>query len=233
MTQHVNFDDKKDANFPKGLTERMSPVRHDKWEDIKDMPSPRRISHLSITTNENYEQMLNWYKVVFDATLVNGIAGVMEFLTFGNEHHRFAIVKEPSLQAKPLGRDPRGNIGPAVVGLTHAAFSYASLAELLFAYQRIKEAGITPSYCQNRGLTTSIYYYDPDYNEIELMVDNFDTTEECYLYKRDHQAKAGGLHSYDGNFDPDKMLELLKSGVPDHDLKDRNKLIELNKAGKI
>lgn len=222
-----------ERSLPKGLTTPMATTRHDRWEDVKEMPSPRRLSHVSIVTNENYERLVAFYKVLFNASVVNEIPGHQTYLTFGNEHHRLAVIKVPTLIAKPSGPDRRGKIGPKVVGVQHVAFSYASLAELLFAYEKIKEQGVEYEYCQNRGLTTSIYYYDPDFNEIELFVDNWDTTAQGYIYKRDYQVKMGGMTDSSGTYDPDKMLALLKEGVPDAILKDRQAVVELRSQGKL
>ena len=42
-------------------------------------------------------------------------------------------------------------------------------------YLRLKKQGIVPHTCMNHGFTTSLYYLDPDGNEVEIQVDNFKT----------------------------------------------------------
>ena len=41
------------------------------------------------------------------------------------------------------------------------------------SYARLKGLGIEPDACVNHGVTTSLYYADPDGNQVELQVDNF------------------------------------------------------------
>ena len=50
--------------------------------------------------------------------------------------------------------------------------------ELTENYLRLKEIGINPHRCVNHGVTTSMYYHDPDNNQVELLVDNFATAAE-------------------------------------------------------
>ena len=40
---------------------------------------------------------------------------------------------------------------------------------------RLKDTGITPYWCINHGFTLSMYYRDPDQNQVELQVDLFDS----------------------------------------------------------
>jgi catechol-2,3-dioxygenase len=200
-------------------------IRHDKPGDVTAMPSPRRIGHLSILTNRNFEAMCEWYCAFFNAKMVNEVKGRLFFPTFDREHHRFAIIKT----------DLPEKTGDTTVGLSHAAFSYASLAECLFVYKRMKGLGVTPAYCVNHGTTTSFYYRDPDNNEMEIFVDNFDTLEEVVDYKLTTQFKkeAGFGEMSEGNFDPDKMVALFESGVPDTVLRDRREVLKLVKEGKL
>jgi hypothetical protein len=52
-------------------------------------------------------------------------------------------------------------------GLEHIAFSLDSLSDLLLSYRQRKQKKILPLWPVNHGPTTSIYYSDPDSNEIE------------------------------------------------------------------
>lgn len=200
-------------------------IRHDRPGDVTAMPSPRRIGHLSILTNKNFEKMCAWYCAMFNAKMVNEVKGFLFFPTFDREHHRFAIIKT-NLPEKD---------GDVTCGLSHAAFSYASLAECLFVYKRMKEIGVTPKYCVNHGTTTSFYYRDPDNNEMEIFVDNFDTLEEVVQYKLTTQFNeaAGFGKMEEGNFDPDKMVALFESGMSDTVLRDRREVIRLVKEGRL
>ena len=48
----------------------------------------------------------------------------------------------------------------------------------------LKERGITPAFALDHGLTTSIYYDDPDGNVVELQVDNFADWERSAAWMR-------------------------------------------------
>src|SRR3546814_9050284 len=65
-----------------------------------------------------------------------------------------------------------------VVGVHHCSFTYATLADLMSTYERLRDKGIRPVFPINHGPTTSMYYADPDGNQIELQVDNYDQIEE-------------------------------------------------------
>ncbi len=57
-------------------------------------------------------------------------------------------------------------------GHDHLAYTYESLGDLVATYERLKAAGIMPSVPVAHGLTTSLYYRDPDGGGVELTVDN-------------------------------------------------------------
>ena len=93
---------------------------------------------------------------------------MLAFMTYDDEHHRIAIAAVPGLEDKPCHS----------VGLDHLAYTYANLGDLIYTYERLKQAGIMPVVTINHGPTTSMYYRDPDGNRVELQIDNFDTVEE-------------------------------------------------------
>ena len=55
---------------------------------------------------------------------------------------------------------------PDASGLLHIAFTFGSLQDLALAYLQRKENGILPYWCVNHGPTTSMYYKDPDGNDV-------------------------------------------------------------------
>lgn len=77
------------------------------------------------------------------------------------------------------GREPEARTW---TGVDHLAWTYASLDELFENYVRCKSVGIEPYWCVHHGLTVSMYYADPDGNQMEFQVDAFDTTAECNAY---------------------------------------------------
>ena len=84
------------------------------------------------------EQMLQWYKIVFGAK-VQYQNPALAFLTYDDEHHRFAFANMAVLQ--PEGTDTN-TLG--VIGVDHVAYTYASLRDLFETYAKLKERGILP-----------------------------------------------------------------------------------------
>lgn len=96
-------------------------------------------------------------------------------------------------------------------GLHHTAFEYASLADLLASYARLKSLGIEPDACLNHGLTTSLYYTDPDKNMVELQVDNFGDWDKSSEWMRAApEFRANPIGAF---FDPDRMLTAHHAGI--------------------
>ena len=64
----------------------------------------------------------------------------------------------------------------------------------------------------NHGFTTSLYYLDPDGNEVEIQVDNYKT--------KDSMNAWFATGAFDRNFvgyafDPEYMVERFRAGVPE------------------
>jgi hypothetical protein len=65
----------------------------------------------------------------------------------------------------------------------HIAFTFPTLPSLLTSYtQRKTLYNMHPTWCVNHGPTMSIYYRDPDGNQIETQVDVFETAEEANAF---------------------------------------------------
>jgi catechol-2,3-dioxygenase len=164
---------------------------------------PSRFSHLVLQT-ARYDEMVAWYKTWLSAEpmLENGFVC---FLTYDDEHHRVMIGRNPNL--KP--RDP------AAAGVVHFAYAVETLADLVNYYLRLEAAGIRPHECQNHGFTTSIYYHDPDGNEVEIQVDNYKTREAL----NEWFATGAFDRNFVGHrFDPEFMVERFRAGVPEHQI---------------
>jgi catechol-2,3-dioxygenase len=164
---------------------------------------PSRFSHLVLQTPQ-FDEMTAWYKTFLSAKPMFE-NGVVCFLTYDEEHHRVMIGKNPN--AKP--RDP------TAAGVVHFAYAVETLEDLVNAYLRLKGRGIVPHNCINHGFTTSLYYLDPDRNEVELQVDNFKTRASM-----DAWFATG---AFDRNFvgipfDPEVMVRLHREGVPEDDI---------------
>jgi catechol-2,3-dioxygenase len=164
---------------------------------------PSRFSHLVLQT-PRYEEMTAWYKTVLSAKPMFE-NGVVCFLTYDEEHHRIMIGRNPN--ATP--RDPKA------AGVVHFAYAVETLADLVNAYLRLEAAGIVPESCIDHGFTTSLYYRDPDGNEVELQVDNYKTREALNAW---FATGAFDRNFVGVPFDPELMLKLHREGVPEDEI---------------
>ncbi|MDG2332638.1 MAG: VOC family protein [Myxococcota bacterium] len=149
--------------------------------------APVKLAHVVMRTSR-YRKMVDWYKEVLEAesTYDNPM---ITFLTYDEEHHRIAIANMPALLPRPR----------FMAGVEHVAFTYPTLGDLLATFRRLAGVGIEPYWCINHGGTTSMYYADPDGNQVELQVDNFERAEDLneFLYGPAFQTNQIGV-----DFDP-------------------------------
>ena len=100
-------------------------------------------------------------------------------------------------------------------GTDHVAYTYRDLGDLLATYRRLKAHGILPHWPINHGVTTSMYYRDPDNNRVELQIDNFPTAEELQGY---FQSAAFAANPVGVTYDPEELCRDYEAGVPMADL---------------
>src|SRR5438067_9748722 len=144
----------------------------------EEMASPKKLSHIVLQTNRRRE-MIDWYCTVLGAEVLYE-AERISFISYDDEHHRVAF-----LDPGPLAdRQPDGPKAGQEAGLHHVAFTFGGLDDLIDNFQRLKEIGIRPHRCVNHGVTTSIYYYDPDRNQVELLVHNSETAAQAQACMR-------------------------------------------------
>src|SRR6056297_2651790 len=173
--------------------------------------APRALAHVVYRTRR-LDDMLAWYATVFGAR-VQHRNPAMAFLTFDEEHHRFAFLDLSVID--PEGREPEARTW---TGVDHLAWTYASLDELFETYVRRKAVGIEPYWCVHHGLTVSMYYADPDDNQMEFQVDAFDSTNECnaYLSGPPFEVNPVGVE-----FDPEEWLAAVENGASLDDFRER------------
>jgi catechol 2,3-dioxygenase-like lactoylglutathione lyase family enzyme len=165
---------------------------------------PAKFAHAVLATKQ-FMEMVDWYTTVLEAEIVHS-NGMLAFMTYDDEHHRIAIAAVPGLADKPRHS----------VGLDHLAYTYANLGDLVFTYERLRDAGITPVVTINHGPTTSMYYRDPDGNRVELQIDNFDSVAEL---KGFFQSDAMRKNPIGVTFDPEELARDFHRGVPEAELK--------------
>jgi len=165
---------------------------------------PVKFVHVVYRTRR-YEQMLRWYATVFDAK-VQHQDPALAFLTYDDEHHRFAFVNLSVLQPEGTETDRHG-----AIGVDHVAYTYASLNDLFDNYVQLKEAGISPYWCIHHGITVSMYYADPDGNQMEFQIDCLDSNDEANAFMEGPHFSANPIGV---EYDPDEWLARLRTGVP-------------------
>ena len=160
---------------------------------------PAKLAHV-VRRTSRFAEMVAWYETVFGAEVVHS-DGVLAFLTYDDEHHRFAIVSLPGLADRTAD----------AAGTDHVAFTHADLGDLLYTYARLKREGIEPYWAINHGPTTSLYYKDPDGNRIEFQVDNFPTTAEANRWMRSGEFAGNPIGVV---FDPNDLHARYLAGEP-------------------
>jgi catechol-2,3-dioxygenase len=171
------------------------------------MAKPSKFAHIVYRTRR-FEEMIAWYEKVFEAK-VQYRNPVLAFLTYDEEHHRFAFANLSVIN--PEGAASAGRPRPDA-GVDHVAYTYASLADLVDTYTRLKREGIVPYWPIRHGPTLSLYYKDPDGNRIEFQVDSFATAEEANAYMLGDEFASNPIGV---RFDPDELVEQFRKGVPE------------------
>lgn len=168
------------------------------------MAKPSKLAHVVYMTRR-FDEMLSWYKTVFEAK-VQYEDPAFAFLTYDDEHHRFAFANMSAF-------DPTGEARELTpgVGVNHVAYTYANLGDLLETYDRLKQAGITPYWRVHHGVTLSVYYRDPDGNRMEFQVDCCANAEEAHAYMHSDAFTANPVGV---EIDPDALLVQYRNGVP-------------------
>jgi catechol-2,3-dioxygenase len=149
--------------------------------------------------------MLAWYQEVFGAK-IQMQNPALAFLTYDDEHHRFALANMAVLQPDESGMDRQG-----MIGVDHIAYTYGSLEDLLTNYEQLKAKGIQPYWCVHHGLTISMYYADPDGNQMEFQVDVFASEEEAGDFIR---GPVMADNPVGVEYDPDDWLAQVRAGKP-------------------
>ncbi|KAF2490670.1 Glyoxalase/Bleomycin resistance protein/Dihydroxybiphenyl dioxygenase [Lophium mytilinum] len=173
---------------------------------MSKVQSPSKLAHVVLRT-QKLTPMAEFYKTFLGGhtTYENDI---VSFITYDDEHHRIAILAVPETTPKVLGSS----------GLEHVAFTFPNLYDLALAYTQRKEHGMEPIWCVNHGPTTSIYYKDPDGNQIETQVDNFDDLKDAdkFMASKEFAENPIGV-----DFDPEELCRRLRSGEDHASIKKR------------
>ena len=169
------------------------------------------LNHINLKTTR-LKEMIDWYAVVIGGKIVFQSAGgasatdnPIQIAFMSNDRAPFRIA---FMAVRGLREDPEQFVH---AGLHHIAFEYDSFDDLMSSFARLKQLGIEPIVCVNHGLTTSLYYSDPDQNAVELQADNFGNWEastEWMSTSEDFRQNPIGAF-----FDPDPVLAACQAGA--------------------
>ena len=165
------------------------------------MPS-LQIGHFGLRTKD-VNRAVEWYGRALGAE-VRFANQYATFMSFDEEHHRLVIWDDGETEDKP---------GTAA-GVDHIGFMCRDPGELAQHYERLKAEGITPTACANHHFTSSLYYRDPDGNEVEFSCDNLPTKQVGNAFMKS-QAMTDAMvpPAFGGEFDPEELLRLHREGA--------------------
>jgi catechol 2,3-dioxygenase-like lactoylglutathione lyase family enzyme len=163
---------------------------------------PVKFAHVVYRTRK-FDEMLRWYATVFGAR-VQYENPALAFLTYVDEHHRFAIANMEVLNPEGSGRSERSEIG-----VDHVAYTYASIADLLENYAALKDDVVLPYWCIHHGMTVSMYYADPDGNQMEFQVDCMPSMADASRFMAENFA----INPIGVEFDPEEWLARYRAGA--------------------
>ncbi len=162
------------------------------------MPSPEKLAHVVLRTGR-VQEMTDWYVQLLDGEVAFATPAIA-FMTYDDEHHRLAFVATGASEP-PEDRH---------TGLHHIAFTFGSMQALFDNYVSLKNQGVQPFWCVNHGPTLSMYYRDPDGNQIELQIDTM-TNEETQAFVTSDAFAANPIGI---TFDPEELMTRFETGEP-------------------
>lgn len=171
------------------------------------LAAPTKFAHIVYRTRR-FQEMLEWYSTVFDAR-IQYKNPALAFMTYDDEHHRFAFADMNVLQ--PNGGETEKS---GAIGVDHVGYTLGSVDALLENYASLKEKGISPYWCVHHGVTVSMYYADPDGNQMEFQVDLMDSSEDA----SELMATRFDTNPIGVEYDPDQMLAGHRAGVSHDEL---------------
>jgi catechol 2,3-dioxygenase len=171
-------------------------------EQAQDPAVPRpTLHHVNLKTTR-MQEMIDWYgTVVGMRTLFRFPSGA--WLSNDAANHRLALLASAKFIDHP---DKLRH-----TGMHHMAFEFSSMDDLLATYTRLKALDILPHACLDHGMTTSLYYVDPDGNSVELQCDNFgDWAVSSEFVRSDPGFAADPIGT---QIDPDRLVAARAAGA--------------------
>lgn len=127
-------------------------------------PINRPTFHHTTFATTHLHEMVAFYEAVAGLEPVH-YGENAAWLTNDEANHRIALLALPGLKEP----EDKGH----TTGLHHTAFEYADFDQWVDNYIRLKADGIVPFLNLDHGMTMSMYYVDPEGNDVEIQVDAF------------------------------------------------------------
>jgi catechol-2,3-dioxygenase len=162
-----------------------------------------QIGHFGLRTKD-VDRAIEWYGRAFaaDVRFRNEFAA---FMSFDDEHHRFVIWDDGETEDKPA----------SAAGVDHIGFMCSDPHQLAEQYDRLSSVGITPAVSVNHHFTLSLYYRDPDGNEVEISCDNLPSKSAAAAFMASEaMAEAMVPPFFGAEFDPEELLRQHRSNEP-------------------
>ena len=118
----------------------------------------KRVGHLVIRVR-NLEQAKHFYGEILGMQVTDELEGIGVFFRFDDYHHDIGVFKLPENAPGPSKKH---------VGLAHFALVVDNLGELKTVFQRLKAYQVNILGTADHGVTQSVYFEDPDGNEVEV-----------------------------------------------------------------
>ena len=128
------------------------------------MIHPERIAHIVLKVR-NLEESKKFYTETLGMQVMKHVPEIKAvFLSFnGRDHHEIALFEiGPKAEAAKTSQ----------TGMLHFAMRLRTEEDLVAAYKELKEKNVPVSFTVNHGVSKSIYFRDPDNNELEVYCDN-------------------------------------------------------------
>ena len=164
------------------------------------MIHPDRIGHIVLKVR-NLERSRRFYTEILGLDVMKELPQVkMVFLASNRrDHHEIGLMEVGEEAEGPKGRQ---------VGLSHVAFRLSDEAALVKAYHELKERHVTISFTVDHGITRSVYFLDPDGNQLEVYRD----------VPREERAKLGdgymGMNRLEFAPEDPSLGEVVKAMMP-------------------
>ena len=139
-----------------------------------------KIGHIVLNVH-NTEISTKFYSELLGMEVVSrNEQGTSAFLSFGTQHHDLALFSAPT-------DSEQGQLG-----LNHLALQIEGGPEEIEKFQKkLEDRGVRIDRIRNHGITSSVYFMDPDNNRVEVFCELMEKEEGLiYMRNRNQEARA-------------------------------------------